>query len=305
MPKVTVTPHGIKAARAAGNNASPPKRGKSTGWSSATARRNVDFLKSIDPTRLDGFAVALSLTFGRDVPVTPEHLRRIREAFFKRLVRMEYLRLHWLIEFQGDGTPHVHMMVFFPETLDQLSVAMQIEKHWLELSAFTGTSPKGQVIKSVYALTGWLQYNGKHGGRGAQHYQRKCPEGWETPGRMWGKSGEWPTSQDEFECGPRLFFIVRRWMKNWRLADARKGVLKALRYNDHKAHRSALKRVRFARSALQAGSRMRSELIGFTEWIPPDIPMRMFMFAQVHTSDYFRPWDEHKVAPFELRGAQI
>jgi len=303
MPKLTLTPHGIKAARAAGCNSSPSKRGKSTGWSPATSRRNRDFLKSIDPLRLDGFSLSLSLTFGRDEPLTPAKLGDVRKKFFDRLNYIGQSRLHWLIEFQRDGTPHFHMIVFFPVHFDVVSTITGIERHWLELTAFTGSSHRSQHIVQVHTLTGWLQYLAKHGARGADHYQRSMPTGWETPGRMWGKSGEWPTSVIEYECGLSVFYKIRRWIRNWRVADARKVLFKARRGQDAKGEHFALRRLVSARRLFrvnantQAEAKMKSELRGFDEWCAPEMVMAMVRNAQSLHFDYFRSWNERNTAP--------
>ena len=49
-------------------NPEPPLRGKASGWSKAVARRNNDFLMSVDGAELvdQGEPYAISLTFGRE-----------------------------------------------------------------------------------------------------------------------------------------------------------------------------------------------------------------------------------------------
>lgn len=307
MPKLSLTPHGIKAGRSAGCNRTPPKRGTSKGWSASTSRRNRDFLKSIDPTQLDGHAVSASLTLGRSSRLSATEFKIIRENLFKRLARAGITRHHWLTEFQKDGTPHLHMMIFFPLSIHPNNAVEAVREHWLEVSEATGSRFSGQDVVAMYHLQGWLKYLAKHGSRGADHYQRNQPKGWETPGRMWGKSGTWPTSILEYDCDTSTFYRLRRWVRNWRLSDARRALTKARRYCDEIGTQNALRRIRSARQLLNRGTRQKSELMGFDEWTPPEIINRMIdALMRVHGS-YIRDYSEHKETPnnrFDARGAQ-
>lgn len=298
MPKITLTPHGIKAGRAAGSNKAPPKRGKTKGWSAATARRNRDFLKSINPTLLDGHSISASLTLGRTYCVMPADMQSIRQNFFKRLDREKVSRHHWVMEFQRDGTPHLHMMIFFPDFIHPEAARELVRRHWIEVTQLTGAEPWGQHIVPVHALTGWLQYLAKHGARGADHYQRSMPKGWETPGRMWGKSGQWPTSVQEFDCDKSTFYTLRRWVRNWRLSDARKDLRKSRLHCDDRGEQIALRRIRSARRLLNRGSRMKSELLGFDEWAGPNVILPMIALLMSRSGAYWRDYADAKASPY-------
>lgn len=297
MPKVTLTPHGIKAARAAGMNRNPVKRGKTKGWTAGAARRNRDFLKSIDPLGLTGQAVSASLTLGRDTVLTPSDMQRMREAFFDRLRYEGAVRHHWVMEFQKDGTPHLHMMIYFPADWPKGNPSRAVEWHWTEVAEPTGASVRGQHVVPVHALSGWLQYLAKHGARSAEHYQRSMPSGWENPGRMWGKSGEWPTIEEAFEVDPSSFYALRRWVRNWRLADARKDLCKAQKWGDAKGRAIALRRIVKARSLLDRGSRQRSELMGFDEWAGPSVVMPMMAYLAHRPGALLREWESATEPP--------
>jgi len=298
MPKITLTPHGIKAGRSAGSNKTPPKRGKTKGWSQATARRNRDFLKSINPTLLDGHSISASLTLGRTYRVIPADMQAIRQKFFKRLDREKALRHHWVMEFQRDGTPHLHMMIFFPDSIHAETAKQIVRDHWIEVTQLTGAEPWGQHVVAVHSLTGWLQYLAKHGARGAEHYQRSMPKGWEAPGRMWGKSGEWPTSVQEFDCDRSTFYRLRRWVRNWRIADATKDLRKARLRCDDKGTQIALRRIRSARQLLNRGSRMKSELLGFDEWAGPKVILPMIALLMSRSGAYWRDYADAKASPY-------
>lgn len=170
VAKIVIYPDGVKLSKAPGmGNPEPPVRGKASGWTRAVARRNNDFLMSVDGPALadQGEPYAVSLTFGREGIVSPERLRDVREALFDRLRRMGLIRLHWLVEFQGDGTPHLHMLLYLPGP----GQADAIRGHWLDVAGWSGARASGQHVVSVNHLRGWKQYLGKHGIRGVRHYQ--------------------------------------------------------------------------------------------------------------------------------------
>lgn len=295
MPKVTLTPHGIKAARASGMNRNPPKRGPSKGWTAGAARRNRDFLKSIDPAALSGNAVSASLTLGRDTVLTPSDMQAMRERFFDRLRYEGVTRHHWVMEFQRDGTPHLHMMIYFPDSHTRPTQA--VLWHWTEVADHTGASVQGQHVVPVHALSGWLQYLAKHGARSAEHYQRSTPSGWENPGRMWGKSGEWPTLEEAFEIDRGSFYALRRWVRNWRLADARRALDKATLWADPVGQAIARRRIVSARSLLNRGDRCRSELMGFDEWAGPSVVVPMRELLSGRPGALLRDWSERDQVP--------
>lgn len=299
MPKVTVTPHGIKGGRASGMNRTPPKRGKAKGWTASAARRNRDFLKSIDPTRLTGGALSATLTFGRSQPVGPADMQRIRDNFFDRLRRDGVARHHWVMEFQTDGTPHLHMMIFYDDEDQARCSSGTVMHHWHQLSKHTGATDRGQHVTPVHHLTGWLQYLAKHGARGAAHMQRTMPEGWENPGRMWGKMGVWHTLSEELEVDAGTFYRLRRWVRNWRLADAREDLRKARLRGDEKGQSIARRRIASARSLLSRGDRQRSELMGFDEWAKPHVVEPMLDLLSARDGSLVRPWAERETVPTE------
>lgn len=297
MPKVTVTPHGIKAGRSAGMNRKPVKRGKSKGWTASTSRRNRDFLMSIDPVNLTGQAVSASLTLGPDAVITPSDMQRMREAFFERLRREGVVRHHWVMEFQRRGAPHLHMIIYFPADWPKGDPARAVNWHWTEVTRDTSSLHTGQHIEPVHALGGWLHYLAKHGARSAEHIQRICPEGWENPGRMWGKSGDWPTLEEAFEIDPSSFFALRRWVRNWRLADARSALVKARARRDPKAEEIALRRVIKTRSLYNRGDRQKSELMGLAEWAGPSVILPMLEALAGRPGALLREWSKAGEVP--------
>lgn len=273
MAVVTVYQHGIKAGV-------PPeksdhqraKRKKVNGWTAKSARSNVDFLRSVTIEDLDGLGHAVTLTV-RTCPPSARAWDEMRDAWVKRLKRAGMLRLHWVTEWQARGVPHLHGVVFFewPATMEGFSLQRDVLVNaWLAVCEEYEGDPLSQHVTPMETALGWLQYLAKHASRGADHYQRSndtIPESWRgSTGRLWGKSGEWPTRAGmQLEIATSGFWELRRAMQRYRLADARSEPLIDLR----------AKRVRSARRMLQTSHRGLCETRGFSEWIPEAVQMAL------------------------------
>lgn len=291
---------GVKVARGAGGNKAPEKRGKATGWSEGSARRNRDFLMSVDGDALadvsQGEPYALSLTFGRAEIVSPAGLKRAREAFFDRLRRMGMVRLHWLVEFQRDGTPHLHMLVYMPWDALGERVAGAIRHAWLEVSAFSGSALTGQHVVPVGHLTGWKQYLAKHGIRGVRHYQRQMPEGWEAPGRMWGKLGDWPTWTAALEVDDATFFRFRRALRSYRIAIARQELLSSAP-SDRAARTKSLSHARRCLFDPRDNGSRRTAMRGSCIWMPRNLSGRILENLASLPGAQVRDWEQRETPP--------
>jgi len=174
------------------NSHSRSKRGEVGGWSSSATRRNIAFLRSVEPDSLDyspnqdllvGFAITLTL---RDCPPTSEIWHTLRRKFIKRIERMGLVRSHWVTEWQRRGVPHLHGAFWLPVSSNQdipLTTATIIS-HWLAVAAPYGVSYRAQHSSLIHDAVGWFQYVAKHAARGVKHYQRSSeniPEGWKKP----------------------------------------------------------------------------------------------------------------------------
>lgn len=239
-------------------SAKRPRGDRSTvgGWSHGSTSRNIAFLRSIDETSLTGSGLALTLTV-RDCPPSSDDWHRIRDTFFKRLNRLGLVRLHWVIEWQKRGVPHLHCAAFFDDTAPTLLPAV-IVKSWCELVADYKASPFAQYVLPITDSIGWFQYVSKHAARGVNHYQRSpenIPKSWQQKtGRMWGKIGEWSTIPfAEVYLSDAAFFMLRRIIKRWRIADARDSK------NKH--------RIKSAKKLLQCPENL-GRVIGLSEWLP-------------------------------------
>lgn len=290
MPKITIMPDGCKAAKGAGMNRNPIKRQKATGWSTGSARRNSDFLMSIDALALrDGEALSVSLTLGRDLTINPKTFTKMRNAFLERLRRMGLIRLHWLTEFQRDGTPHLHMMAYFASSPDALALCQRVCNHWLSVAAATGAQRSGQHVVPVTHLKGWKIYLAKHGARGVKHYQRKMPAGWEEPGRMWGYLGEWPTRKIELETDADTFFRFRRFVRAWRVSQARRAVR---RDPDSRSARRQLVAARRSLVEGEPGSSGWTSVLGVSQWLPEALAVDFLRPVADDPARLVRRWDQ-------------
>ncbi len=273
----------------------PENRGGAfTGWSDTSTRANTTFLYSVDSSALDGFGYAFTFTL-RDLPPTPKDWYNIRDKFIKRCQRMGLVRYHWVTEWQRRGVPHLHGCLYFPEQLIPAQLK-SLKAAWCQCVGKYYALQKGQDIKVIDSMVGWLKYLAKHGSRSKYHYQRSAkPSEWDSSGRVWGKGGEWPTRLTEHDLG-RNFYAFRRLVRRWRIADARVPLVihdadgnVFCRPGDSmyskffpsylKAPRNS-KRIRQARRCLLSGDRASSSVRGMSEWIPEDLAFAMLGFLE-------------------------
>lgn len=176
--------------RTAGDLGSP--RGDVVGWTRGAARRNTEWLQSVDGDRLPGDGLALTLTIG-SWPASSEEYGQARRAFLKRAARDGWTLQHWVVESTRLGRPHLHIALYGGRASRESAWLLVLG--WLTIADRHGwTAVAGaQHVVPITSLTGWLQYVSKHGSRGVTHYQRSTvPSGWSKTGRLWGHAGAWP-----------------------------------------------------------------------------------------------------------------
>lgn len=254
------------------------KRGAIVGWSAAAVRRHTKWLYSVEADRLhgDGFAVTLTL---RETPETHLVWGRMIRAWAMRLERAGAVRIHYVVEWQRRGTPHLHAAVYFPAGFRGRSSAWRaLVVSWLEIAAPYGARAGSQHLAPITGAMGWLQYLSKHAARGVRHYQRAGrPEGWERTGRLWGHRGDWPVGEPmRFDVNAPAYYRFRRLARSWRIAHARADLaaleLRAARHTDPAsfagALRGARRRVASARGSLRCHDERLSAVRGVSDWIP-------------------------------------
>jgi hypothetical protein len=254
------------------------KRTAVVGWSKEAVRRHTKWLYSVKADDLDGQGIAATLTL-RDCPEDSAAFHALRRAWIRRVERMGATRIHWVIEWQRRGVPHMHIAVYsdphrstysrtaFGESSRTAELPRGINagdliKHWIAVAEPYGVDAAAQDVKAITGAVGWLQYLSKHAARGAAHYQRSGkPAGWEKTGRLWGHIGAWPVEEPlKFQVPQEAFFRYRRLVRSWRLADARSESDPVTR----------ARRISSARGMLRCNDRPLSEVRGISEWIAQD-----------------------------------
>ena len=269
MARLTVLPNGVTAScpRFGPLADEAPKRGVVAGWSRKSTARLRRWFYGVDGSALDGVGLGLTLTV-RDLPPSAAAWSATRKAFVERLRREGMVRLQWLTEWQRRGVPHLHGVVYLPEGSTGLQEL--VTGHWLAAAEEWGPGPRGQVVKPLWGLPGWLQYQAKHSARGVWHYQRaNAPEAWrEGTGRLWGTSGDWPVRSEALNLDMRSFWRFRRALRGWLLAKARAE-------GDHR-------RVAWLRRMLADPERGRSSVRAVGEFCPEAVSWQLLHSALQH-----------------------
>lgn len=284
-PQVTLYEQGMSLGKPGNNKGKAGKRSTVGGWSVATTRRHVKFLRSIKPSDLTGYGYAFTLTVSK-APDTPKEWADLRRAFIKRLERLGAIRIHWLTEWQRRGVPHLHGSVYLPDdgvmvSFDGLKMLVghpsaggAIDGHWLQLTSDKyGARRIGQHVMPIFDSLGWAKYIAKHSARGVSHYQRSAeniPPAWQSKtGRMWGYTGDWTIHAPMVFEFPsmRTYWRFRRVVRSWRIADARK--------------QKDARRISSARQMLKHHNKDFSYMMGVSEWIPPDLSLDMLHHAAI------------------------
>lgn len=277
------------------------KRGAVEGWSPSAVRRHTRWLYSINAPALDGTGIAATLTL-RDCPPDSDSWRLMLQAWQKRVMRSDALRLHWVVEWQKRGVPHVHAAVYFPDGVSDEDAAVRVIGSWLAVAMVYGAQIAGQDYQPISGALGWLGYLSKHAARGVKHYQRSGkPEGWTTTGRLWGHRGTWPEEEPmRFAIDRPGSFRMRRWVRSWRVADARAAYAELASRpvpsdpQDAERHAQRLatgrRRIGSARRMLKRSERF-SAVQGVSEWIPEGLAVEMLsrLVDDGHTTEQQEP----------------
>lgn len=264
MPSVSVYRHGTSGGTPGMNNGNPGLRGKVGGWTAASSRRNMRFLWSVRTDDLTGQGWSFTLTV-RHCPATPQDWAKWCRVYWQRLFDNGAIRLHWVIEWQRRGCPHLHGSVYFPETMSQHEVENILLDGWVWRNPFAPGRGQQRCLR-IYDAVGWAQYVAKHAARGVQHYQRSpenIPAEWKgATGRMWGSRGDWPVSgpvriELDDRRGDGGWYAFRRLVRSYGVAQARlKGDRAAQTY---------------ARSMLKSNRRDLAEVRGISSWLPRSV----------------------------------
>lgn len=276
-------------------------RGDVRGWSAAAVRRHKRWLFSVDRHEVEnlgvGYAVTLTL---RDTPATAKDWHALRRRWLAALEYAGAVAVHWVVEWQRRGTPHLHTAIYFdPERLGGRDGGRLARELWVDRAAIYGAQLGAQYALPIREVVGWSKYLSKHSARGVKHYQRQgIPEGWEKSGRLWGHVGDWPTVEPDrvdLVAGPSLRLSVpnvgalpRRSPPSGRtpaaLPSQYHALRRAARAYEVAQHREALRTattplqaaqarrgLRYARRMLKCADRSLSTVRGVSLWIPYEV----------------------------------
>lgn len=239
-------------------------RGNVGGWTAASSRRNLRFLWSVRTDDLTGQGWSFTLTV-RDCPATPKEWAEWCKVYWERLMENGAIRLHWVIEWQRRGCPHLHGSVYFADTMTRREIENILFDGWCYRNPYR-PDRKCQTGSPIYDAIGWAQYVAKHAARGVRHYQRSpenIPAQWKgRTGRMWGYRGDWPRSEPlridlEDKTGDGGWYAFRRLVRSYGVAQARS-----------KGDRAAQV---YARRMLASNERDLAEVRGISSWVPAHI----------------------------------
>lgn len=282
-------PSGVKGGHGSTGNTSPAKRGNCNGWSAGSARRNMNFLMSIDSNLIRGPGFAFTLTI-RDLPASHDEWARLIDNLRKFAYRHGAIRDHWVTEWTKAGKPHLHGILYNDPEDHNSRLPIQLVNHWLKLTKHLGTSGVAQHWRELGGLTGWLKYVSKHAGRGFAHYQRQkgeLPSQWQKTGRMWGKGGHWPTLSVEYGLNQRAFYSFRRILKRYLVSQSRSAYLVQMSYNNEKDALPHLKQMLYRKSMLKRNDVNKSRVRGINEWADAQSISRIM--------DYLSRYENHDI----------
>lgn len=215
--------------------------------------------------------------------------------YSKRLHRLGCVCSTGVIELQENGTPHAHILAFFPDdTPDPIALGAKLVRNWLDLSRQWDTELAGQDVKIVDGPgIGLPLYLAKHSARSVRHAQRDRP----MPsgiGRVNWSRGTWPVLEERVEVMPAVWFAFRRMIRAAVMDEAR-------RRGDGKALEGARRmlHLRCSSKLLPSERKYLSERVGLKRWLAGSVVRRLLEQAlsnATHDRDYLRQLSKRSVA---------
>lgn len=235
------------------------KRRECIGWTPSSTRNLTKWLYGAD---VQGFGAGFAFTLTvKDLPYDAKAWAATRKRFIMRLKRLGITHLHWLTEWQLRKMPHLHGCLWFaPGASIPPNVMGLIKTAWLESAKEYNPLEFCQDVKPMHSYLGWKKYLSKHASRSAHNSQRcssNMPDTWKTSGRMWGYWGDWDMKKAKITMCEKAGHSLRRIIKNWRIASARK----------EKNTLAREKRLKSAKRLFQTNNIKLSRVRGFSEWL--------------------------------------
>lgn len=238
-------------------------------------------MMSVQPDLLTGHGFALSLTVGR-MPDSTEQWKKILNVYLQRIRRMGAIRYHWVIEWQKRGVPHVHMSAYFYVPEQHLArFTYQLKQAWIDCTVSLGSSPRAQHCQFIQDPQFWFKYVCKHAARGEEHYQRQSgayPKQWTSSGRLWGKGGDWPTSEEKHsDLTFQRYHFFRRMVWRYQESKTKIELCKGYKYGN-KIQIDAAKKGLHQLKKVKA-SETRSRVAGAGSFVPETVSRPMMDLA--------------------------
>lgn len=195
LNRMTIRRHGVSMSStdfAGLNGADPGLRDRPGGWTWGTFNRLTCKLQSVDELDLfeGGCVFGVTLTYGRRDGLPGPRSVAADVASLNEFMRRQGVECcHWLIEWQRDGYPHLHLIIKHSRQY----FGREVVDKWLARTADHGSMRAGQDVKRMWSYDGYAKYLAKHASRQNFHYQRRSlPKSWGGySGRMWGFWGDW------------------------------------------------------------------------------------------------------------------
>lgn len=317
MPTISIRAHGLSASKyqqlvnpETGEIVKlaafqPPERTTCGGWTRNVARRNEQRLQQVDFESIDGEPAFVTLTMPSQQmnEVTSKQFHRWLNTWLVYMRRRGCVHYYWILEFQGSGNPHLHVIVwltdwrtggakrgytshswvsdsgvveqykalaYWVKRLNGDGVAAKVDAQNFQLVELGESSNVDGVTLESSTPERLLMYLAKHAARGVAHYQRQIsnmPEDWKYgSGRVWGHDGKLPLREQlDYECSYEVFWQYRRLVRRWVCANASKMT------DDDRRRRSIVS----ARRMLRCSRPDVSPYRGVSAWIPETVAKQL------------------------------
>lgn len=232
----------VESLKAARKGQKAAKRDRCGGWTYGCYKRLVERLQSVCEEHLfsTGFVHAITLTYGHAEGVPSAGMVKLhRERLLGWAARHGFTAVHWLVEFQRNGYPHMHLIA--KHGVSAVMAASLVDK-WLSITSASGARSAGQHVSEMSGFSQYALYLAKHASRQNWHYQRaSLPTSWGGySGRMWGFTGDW-----KFDDAFVIVLDIGEW---WRV----RRVIRRLARADLNRRRPVVSRFRSFREFKQA-----------------------------------------------------
>lgn len=316
MPTISIRAHGMSASRwqplvnpetgelVKLTSFQQPERTNCGGWTRNVARRNEQRLQQVDFEAIDGVPAFVTLTMPSQQmnEVSAKQFHSWLNTWLVYMRRRGCVHYYWILEFQGSGNPHLHVIVWLTDwrtggakggymTHSWVSESGVVEQYralayWAKMLNGDGIAAKVDAQNFQLVETGshavdgkvldlatperLLMYLTKHAARGVAHYQRQIenmPEDWKySSGRMWAHDRALPLhEQQDVECDYQTFWAYRRLVRRWRCSEAH-----AIGDSDRRC--AAISQ---ARRMLKCSRPDISPYRGVSAWIPADVSSQL------------------------------